>query len=44
MQKRVDLTAETALEPLPFFDETASLMPELLPDGKLIRESFEWLE
>ena len=44
MQERGVMTAEKAFEPLPFFDETASPMPELLPDGKLIRESFEWLE
>ena len=38
------LTAETAFEPLPFLDEVASLIPDPLPDGKLIDESFEWLE
>lgn len=38
------MTAETAFEPLPFLDEVAALMPESLPDGKLIDESFEWLE
>jgi hypothetical protein len=37
-------TAETAFEPLPFLDDVASLMPDSLPDGKLIGESFEWLE
>jgi len=38
------MTAETAFEPLPFLDEVAALMPDSLPDGKLIGESFEWLE
>jgi len=38
------MTAETAFEPLPFLDEVASLIPDSLPDGKLIGESFEWLE
>jgi len=38
------MTAETAFEPLPFLDEVASLMPDSLPDGKLIGESFEWLQ
>ena len=38
------MTAETAFEPLPFLDEVASLMPDPPPDGKLIGESFEWLE
>jgi saccharopine dehydrogenase-like NADP-dependent oxidoreductase len=44
IRERGVMTAETALEPLPFFDETASLLPEPPPDGKLIGESFEWLE
>jgi hypothetical protein len=38
------MTAEKAFDPLPFFDEVASLLPDSLPDGKLINESFEWLE
>jgi hypothetical protein len=38
------MTAETTFEPLPFLDEVASLMPDLLPEGKVISESFEWLE
>jgi len=40
VQKRGGMTAETAFEPLPFLAEAASLMP----DGKMIGESFEWLE
>jgi len=44
MRERGVMTAETAFEPLPFLDEVASLMPDSLPDGKLIAESFEWLE
>jgi hypothetical protein len=38
------LTAEKAFEPLSFFDEVVALLPESPPDGKLINESFEWLE
>ena len=44
IQKRGVMTAETAFEPRPFFDEMAALLPDQLPDGKLIDESFEWLE
>ena len=44
IQERGVMHAETAFEPLPFLDEAASLLPDLLPDGKLIDESFEWLE
>ncbi len=44
IRKRGIMTAEKAFEPLPFLDEVASLIPDALPDGKLIDESFEWLE
>ena len=44
IRERGVMTAETAFEPLPFLDEVASLLPEPPPDGKLIDESFEWLE
>jgi hypothetical protein len=44
MRERGVMHAEKAFEPLPFLDEVASLMPDSLPDGKLIGESFEWLE
>ena len=43
MQKRGVITAEKAFDPQSFFDETASLIPDLLPDGKLIEEAFEQL-
>lgn len=38
------MTAQTAFEPLSFLDEVAALMPDCVPDGKLIGEPFEWLE
>ncbi len=38
------MTAETAFEPFPYLDEVASLLPDSLPDGKLIGKSFEWLD
>jgi hypothetical protein len=44
IQERGVMHAETAFEPLSFLDEAASLLPDHLPDGKLIGESFEWLE
>jgi hypothetical protein len=44
IRERGVMTAETAFEPLPFLDEVASLIPDPPPDGKLIGESFEWLE
>ncbi|MCJ7566856.1 MAG: saccharopine dehydrogenase NADP-binding domain-containing protein [Anaerolineales bacterium] len=43
-RERGVMTAETAFEPLSFFDEVIALLPEPPPDGKLIGESFEWLE
>jgi hypothetical protein len=43
IQERGVMTAETAFEPLPFLDEAVSLLPDPLPDGKMIDESFEWL-
>ena len=43
-RERGVMTAETAFEPLPFLDEVASLMPDSLPAGRLIGESFDWLE
>ena len=36
--------AETALEPVSFFYEVAVVLPEPPPDGRLVGESFEWLE
>jgi hypothetical protein len=44
IQERGVMTAETAFEPLSFFDEVAALLPESPPDGRLIGESFEWLQ
>ncbi len=44
IQERGVIHAETAFEPLPFLDEVVTLIPDLLPDGKMIGESFEWLE
>jgi len=44
IRERGVMTAETAFEPLPFLNEVASLILDSLPDGKLIDESFEWLE
>ena len=38
------MKAETAFDPLSFFDEVITLLPDHLPDGKMIGESFEWLE
>ena len=44
VQERGVLTAEKAFEPLSFLDEVAAMLPEPLPDGRMIDESFEWLE
>jgi hypothetical protein len=38
------MKAEKTFAPRPFFSEVAALMPDPPPDGKLIGESFEWLE
>ena len=38
------LPPEACFEPLPFFDEVVALMSDPPPDGRLIDESFEWLE
>ena len=37
------LTAEKAFEPLPFLEEVAVLMPDLLPDGEIFNETFVWM-
>jgi hypothetical protein len=42
--ERSVMTAETTFELLPFFEDVVALLPDQLPDGKLIDESFEWLE
>jgi hypothetical protein len=44
IQERGVMHAETAFEPLSFLDEVATVLPEPPPDGRLIGESFEWLE
>jgi hypothetical protein len=44
VQEQGVMTAETAFEPLSFFDEVVALLPDPPPDGRLIGESFEWLE
>jgi len=38
------MTAEKVLDPLSFFDQVVALLPDPPPGGKLIDESFEWLE
>ncbi len=44
IEERGVMTAEKAFEPLPFLDEVASLITESLPDGKMLGETFDWLE
>ena len=44
IRERGVMIAEKAFEPLPFLDEVASLIPDSLPDGRLIGESFEWMD
>jgi len=44
IRERGAMTAETAFGPLPFLNEVAALMPDPPADGRLIDESFEWLE
>ena len=44
IRERGVMTAETVFEPLSFFDEVVTLLPDPPPDRKLISESFEWLE
>jgi saccharopine dehydrogenase-like NADP-dependent oxidoreductase len=44
IQERGVITAETAFEPLSFFEEVIAVLPESPPVGRLIDESFEWLE
>jgi len=44
IRERGVMHAETAFDPLPFLDEVVSLIPDPPPDGRLIDESFEWLE
>jgi len=43
VQKQGVMVAEKVFEPLSFFDEIISVMPEPPPEGRLISESFDWL-
>jgi len=43
-RERGVMTAETTFEPLPFLDRVAATLPKPPPDGRLVGESFEWLE
>ena len=43
-RERGVMTAETIFEPQSFFDEVGAVLPEPPPDGRLIGETFEWLE
>ena len=44
VKKRGIMTAEKALDPQMFFEETAALLPGFPSGGKLLSESLEWLE
>jgi len=44
IRERGVMTAETAFRPLSFFEEVVDVLPDPPPGGKLIGESFEWLE
>jgi hypothetical protein len=44
IQERGIMHAEKAFQPQSYFDEVVALLPEPPSDGKLIGESFEWLE
>lgn len=44
IRERGVITAETAFEPLSFFDEVVAVLPARPPGGRLIDEAFEWLE
>ncbi len=44
IQEHGVMTAEKAFEPLSFLDEVATLISDFLPEGKIIDDSFEWLE
>jgi hypothetical protein len=43
-RRRGVMTVDSAFEPMSFLDEVVSLIPDPRPEGKLIDESFEWLE
>jgi saccharopine dehydrogenase-like NADP-dependent oxidoreductase len=44
IRERGVMTAEKTFEPQSFFDEVVAVLPEPPSNGKLIGESFEWLE
>jgi hypothetical protein len=44
VQEQGVMHAEKAFEPQSFFDEIVAFLPEPPPDGRLINESFEWME
>ena len=43
-QERGVMTAEKAFDPMSFFEDAAALLPEPPRDGRLVGESFQWLE
>jgi hypothetical protein len=44
VQEQGVLHTETAFDPQSFFNEVAAVLPDPPPDGRLVDESFEWLE
>ncbi len=44
VQERGVMHAQTAFDPQSFFNEVVAVLPDRPPDGKLVDESFEWLE
>jgi len=44
IRERGVMTAENIFEPQSFFDEVVAVLPDPPPGGKLLGESFEWLE
>jgi hypothetical protein len=44
VRERGIMTAEKTFAPLPYFNEVAALMLDPPPDGKLIGNSFGWLD
>jgi hypothetical protein len=44
VQERKIMRAETAFDPQPFCNEVIAVLPDRPPDGRLVDESFEWLE
>ena len=44
VQERGVMHAEAAFDPQSFFNEVVAVLPDPPPDGRLIDESFEWLQ